>query len=247
MQITDNGMVDLHCHVLPGVDDGSDCLDTSLEMLELSAESGVTDVVCTPHCIPGYFENYKGEALNAKFEEFKRAVEGAEIPVNLHLGMEVYGHGKTVLDIEDDKLCTIAGSKYMLVEFNFGEREDMVQRILGDISSAGYVPIVAHPERYEFVAKNPTLLYDWADRGFPLQCNKDSVLGKFGRMVQEIVMDMLSERLVSIVASDAHSSVSRTPFLRYAYNSVAENFSKKYADLVFYENPRRVLLNDDII
>ncbi|MGN0593554.1 MAG: CpsB/CapC family capsule biosynthesis tyrosine phosphatase, partial [Hominimerdicola sp.] len=70
LQIIDNGMVDLHCHVLPGVDDGSDCLDTSLEMLELSAESGVTDVVCTPHCIPGYFENYKGEALYAKFEEF---------------------------------------------------------------------------------------------------------------------------------------------------------------------------------
>lgn len=242
-----NGLADLHCHILPGVDDGSDCIETSLEMLELSAESGVTDLVCTPHCIPGYYENYKGEKLNAKFDKLKQAAKDAGIPVNLHLGMEVYGHGNTFQDIKNDRLCTIAGSKYMLVEFNFGERIDVVQNVIDDIADAGFIPVIAHPERYKFVAARPALLYDWADRGFPLQSNKDSINGKFGRLVYEIVMDMLSDRLVSAVASDAHSSLTRTPYLGYAYNAVEENFGKKYAELIFCENPHRIINNDDVI
>ena len=237
---------DIHCHMLFDVDDGSYSLENSLEMAALSVESGVSDVICTPHCIPGMFENYAGEQLNERFEQFKNALIKEEIPLNIHLGMEVYGNENTADDLKNHRLCTLAGSRYLLIEFNFGENPQMVNYILDDVADLGYVPVIAHPERYDFVARNPSLLYRWADKGYLMQCNKDSIRGKFGKMIYRISMDMMKDRLVSFVGSDAHGALHRTPFLEYAYNMVEDNFGTDYAAEIFCANPQKIITNSVI-
>lgn len=240
-------MVDIHCHMLNEVDDGSYSLENSLEMAALSVESGVSDVICTPHSIPGMFENYAGEALNERFEIFRNALKEEGIPLNVYLGMEVYGNDNTADDLKNRRLCTLAGSRYMLIEFNFGANPQIVNYILEDVADCGYVPVIAHPERYDFVAQRPAILYKWADKGYLMQCNKDSIRGKFGRMIQRIAMDMLSDGLFSFVGSDAHGALHRTPYLEYAFNEVEDQFGTDYAVKLFSENPRKILHNKEIL
>lgn len=239
-----NGMVDIHCHMLPCVDDGSYSLENSLEMASLSAECGVTDIICTPHSIPGMFENYAGDELKAKFDELQNAIKDEKIPVNIYTGMEVYGNENTPSDLKHNRLYPLANSRYMLVEFNFAEKIPNVNYTLECIADNGYTPIIAHPERYDFVAQKPLILYKWIENGCLLQSNKDSIMGKFGEMIFRIVMDMMNDKLVSFVGSDAHGALHRTPYLEYSFNRVEETFGADYAEDIFINNPRKILTND---
>lgn len=239
-------IADIHNHMLFGVDDGAYSLEDSLEMAALSAEGGVTDVICTPHCYPGMYNNYAGKELELRFEQLKKAVAEEGIPITLHLGMEVLGNIGTADDLRNKKLYCLAGSRYMLIEFDFDEKTDKVNFILEEVIDSGIVPIIAHPERYSFVARTPAVLFKWLDMGCLLQCNKDSFGGKFGRTVKKIAMDMLSDRLFSFVGSDAHDPVGRTPYMKFAYNFIRENFGTDYADEIFVKNPVKVIDNDNI-
>ena len=239
-------IVDIHNHMLFGVDDGSYSLENSLEMAELSCESGVTDVICTPHCYPGMFENYAGTGFEKNFEKLKEALNDEGIPLNLHLGMEVFGHYETLDDLKNNKLYCLAGSRYMLIEFDFNDNPENVNYILEDLLDYDIVPIIAHPERYNFVAKAPTILFNWLDMGCLLQCNKDSISGKFGNLVKKISIDMLSDRLFSFIGSDAHGATRRTPYMQFAYEFVEENFGNDYAEEIFFKNPLKIINNSEI-
>ena len=240
----ENKFVDVHCHILNEVDDGSYSLENSIEMASLAAEGGTGDIICTPHCIKGHFDNYRSEAVEEKFTRLKEAVKENNIPVNFHLGMEVYGTVDTVEDLKNNRLYSMAESRYILVEFNFGEKEDLVNYILDGIGGNGYIPVMAHPERYHFVAHNPMLLFDWTDKGYLLQCNKDSIRKKFGPTPYCISRDILKDNLYSFIGSDAHGATHRTPYLEYAYNDVCELCGKEYADKIFITNGRKLIEND---
>ena len=115
-------MVDIHAHILPGLDDGSDRTLTSLRMAELAVRSGVTDLIATPHSNRGRFENYASEALTGQFQRLKEVMQREQIPLRLHLGMEVYATSDMAALHRDGKLLTLAGSRYLLVEFGFHGR-----------------------------------------------------------------------------------------------------------------------------
>lgn len=234
-------LIDIHCHMLGGVDDGSDSLETSLDMARMSYESGVGQVILTPHSIPGMFENYAGEELEERFDEFKNALAENGIPLKIHMGMEVFGSGQTKDDLKNKRLYTLAGSGYMLIEFDFGEDPHFVNYILSAVADNGYIPVIAHPERYHFVAEDPRLLFKWSERGYLMQCNKDSVLGRFGRMVKAISHDMLVDNLYSFFGSDAHGTVHRTSGLSYAFDEVADLCGVDYAEKIFIENPTKLI------
>lgn len=239
-------LTDIHNHSLFGVDDGARSIEHSIEMLELSCESGAGDVILTPHCYPGLYENYAGQRLTRRFEELKAEAAAQKLPLNIHLGMEVFGCFSTPEDYRQGRLCTLAGSDYLLIEFDFNGFAQQTYDILGELVEMGVKPVVAHPERYSFVARSPSVLYKWLDMGCLLQCNKESINGKFGRMIQQIACDMLSDKLYSFVGSDAHGATTRTPFMKYVYEYTAENFGEGYAYEIFCENPKKIILNDII-
>lgn len=239
-------MIDIHLHILPGVDDGSQSLESSLEMAQLALESGVQAVIATPHC------NLPDEAcLNAKgmqvrVERFRSALEQAGIPLRVYGGMEIFGTAQTAQRLRQGQLATLAGSRYPLIEFPFEGYGREATEILDSVRQLGLRPIVAHPERYRYTQSDPRLLNLWVEMGCLLQINRGSLFGRFGRHAEALAHGLLERNFVSFVASDAHSSTVRTPWLRDAAEFLLREYPKEVAWALLEENPRRVLEHQEI-
>ena len=231
-------MIDLHTHILPGLDDGSPDLETSVLMAAVAAESGVTHLVATPHSNQrGAFENYASPALQVRFDCLCTAVHEAGIPLELSLGMEIFGTGDVLQLLHDGRLLTLGGGRYLLIEFGFHEDPLRIERLLDALLAAGYWPVVAHPERYYGLQRMPNYLFDWANRGIVLQVNKGSLFGRFGRGAQA---------LVGCVASDAHGPDVRTPDLAGAWDYLAERCSEELARCLLEDNPGCILRSEPL-
>lgn len=240
-------MIDLHTHILPGLDDGSPDLDTSVLMAAVAAESGVTHLVATPHSNQrGAFENYASPELHVRFECLREAVREAGLPLELSLGMEIFGTGDVPRLLRDGRLLTLGGGRYLLIEFGFHEDPLRIERLLDALLAAGYLPVVAHPERYYGLQRMPNYLFDWVNRGIVLQVNKGSLFGRFGRGAQALAGAMLAHGLVGCIASDAHSPDVRTPDLSGAWDYLAERYSEELAQRLLEDNPARILRSEPL-
>lgn len=238
-------MIDIHCHILPGLDDGAEDLDTSLEMAALAAESGTRILVATPHCnIPNEYMNYLDEHITQTFLGLQQAIQQEGIPLQLAMGMEVFGTDDLPLLLRMGKVATLNNTHYLLVEFYFGDDPDRVQMVLEGLLEEGVIPVVAHPERYEYVRRDPELAVDWKSMGCLLQVNKGSVVGSFGRDVQDTVHYLIQQGLADAVASDAHSPYQRTPFMEEAYEMVCDLYSVQEAQRLFWDNPACILRDE---
>ena len=235
-------MIDIHAHILPALDDGADHVLTSLRMAEMAARSGVTDLVATPHCNQrGRFENYASPALRDCFSELRELIREERIPLSLHLGMEILATEDVAALYRDGELLTLAGSRYLLVEFGFSDSCRKMERILHALQDVGVVPVLAHPERYFAVQERPETLYDWVVSGIHLQINKGSLSGAFGKESFRTAVRMLEHDLASFVASDAHRAEWRTPVLSETYRWLSANVSERRAYRLLRDNPKRVL------
>lgn len=241
-------MVDIHAHILPGLDDGSDRTLTSLRMAELAVRSGVTDLIATPHSNQrGRFENYASESLTVQFQRLKEAVRREKLELRLHLGMEVYATSDMAELYQEGKLLTLAGSRYLLIEFGFHDDAYYMERVLRSVMDAGVTPILAHPERYRALQALPDIMVDWVQGGVHLQINKGSLSGFFGRESFRLAETMLEHDLASFVASDAHRADQRTPVLLDTYRWIASHYSEHLADRLLRRNPERVLRNEPLL
>lgn len=231
-------MTDLHTHILPGLDDGARDLYDTLAMADLAVRSGTTDLIATPHCnLPYLYENYYNGAYQAAFEAAARAIEEEGIPLRLWPGMEVYCTADLPGLIEEGLVVPLNGSRYLLMEFDFGEDPAFAARMLGEVQALGLTPVVAHPERYEFVQQSPAVAARWQAAGCLLQVNKGSLLGRFGPEAQTTAWQLLRQRAVAAVASDAHRPDRRTPWLVEAYEAVAEQLGQGAARFLFETGP----------
>lgn len=237
-------MYDIHCHVIYGVDDGADTVAESVNMLRMAYESGTDAVVATPHCnIPDMYENFWGAELEKKFNEIKAALSDEKIPIELYKGQEIFCCGEFIEGLKSGKLITLNSSRYPLVEFRFNEHAASVYSKLESIIAEGYVPVVAHPERYHFVAESPDAPEKLKKMGCLLQINKGSLTGKFGESVKSVAHKIVARRLASVVASDGHGPYMRTPSLGDVHEYISERYSSSYADLLLVENPKAILNN----
>ena len=241
-------MIDIHSHILPGLDDGSQDIYDTLEMIRLAARSGIAAMVATPHCnIPGGYENYFDENYIESVQRVRDAVHKEGIPVNILPGAEAFGTDELAELLNNGKIMTLNQSRYLLVEFSFDEDPAFVQHVIRKLSEIKVIPIIAHAERYEFVQKNPDLVYDWRKKGYPIQVNKGSFQERFGRRAAKTAYELLNHHLVSVVASDAHSPHVRTPYMADVYEELLMEYPKEYLEMLFYENPRRICQNEPIL
>lgn len=234
-------MIDIHAHILPGIDDGAGDIYDTLEMARIAAESGVHTIVATPHCnIPGVFNNYFGDAYVDLFRNTEKAIKNEGIDVQLCPGMEVFATADLPQLLTDGKIMTLNQSRYLLVEFSFDEDPGFVMHILDKIVETGVKPVIAHAERYEFVQDDPSIAWLMRNREYAIQINKGSILGKFGRRAWDAAWKLLDHNLVSAVASDAHSPFQRTPYLRNAYEELENEVSDVYRTALFEQNPANI-------
>ena len=234
-------MVDIHCHILPGFDDGAATLEDALAMARLSVSSGVTDLVVTPH-FPGEAASLRRlEKLVDRFQLLQKALHREQIPLKLHLGAEILCLPETPLLAARKALPTIADTSYILTEFHFDVSAEYMNDMLQALSSAGYTPVIAHPERYEAVQRAPKLAAYWFSRGYVLQLNKGSLLGHFGKRVQSTAIALLEGGLVHLIATDAHSPHRRTTNMRHLRSWLENRCSEAYILLLLEENPTRLI------
>ena len=234
-------MIDIHCHILPDIDDGAESMDEALDMARMAAMSGVTDIVATPH--------FRGEPdylgavphIKRKFEQLSEELIRWDIPVRLHLGAEVLCTPQTAKLAAMRELPTIGNTRYVLTEFHFDESFDFMDKCLRQIASWGYDPVVAHPERYDAVYRSPQKLRDWVQRGYVLQMNKGSVLGSLGARAERSAHELLELGFAHLFASDGHSRYQRTPHMESLHRWVENCCDPLCTHIFLEENPRRVL------
>lgn len=238
-------MIDIHCHILPGVDDGSTGLDASVEMARMAADSGVTDIIATPHCnLPGKGpKNYRDRALTEGCTRLQQTLDRLGIPLRIHPGAEVFCTPELPELLDRGMLQSLNNGRYLLAEFFFDESLSYMDRVLAAIQLRGYTPVLAHPERYDAVQQDPYIIRRWFESGYLIQVNKGSVLGRLGQRAQRCAGWLLERGLVHAAASDAHSPQLRTPHMEQLRELLETEYSPLCARLLLEENPRRILEN----
>ena len=236
-------MIDIHCHILPYTDDGSDSMEDSLEMARAAAATGITAIIATPHCNLPYSEskNYRSQELSVRFHALRQAVEDADIPVQIYPGAEVLCTPQVPELLRQGKLHTLADSRYLLVEFFFDESPDYMDEMLSSIDKEGYIPVIAHPERYEAIQRTPYILERWFQKGWVIQLNKGSILGRLGRRAETAADWILAHGLAHTVASDAHRPHFRTTNMTELTEYLQQVCQPEYVDILLNINPNRIL------
>ena len=236
---------DLHTHVLPGVDDGAPEMEYALQMLRNAAAGDVQRLAVTPHCNRPYeAPNYLDADLKNRFLQLQQAA--GEIPVELVLGAEAYVDDQLPQLLEQKKIPTINGSRYLLMEFPVDAKPAFFEDKLSSILALGYIPLVAHPERYVAVCNTPQIVMPWLDMGCHLQLTGGSVMGEYGKIVHKTATFLLQQDLVACIASDAHGLHHRSNFLLDAYDHLCLRYSKRYAQYMLYENPMGICCDNDL-
>lgn len=231
-------LIDIHSHILPYIDDGSDDWESSLTMLKNAEKEGIVAIVATPHILSENDFNTEKQIIET-YLELQRRVEAEGLKIKIYLGCEIYAQHDTSLD---HKIATLNNNKkYFLVEFPMGAIPRFVPEMFFNFIVNEKIPIVAHPERNMGFQKRPSLVYDYIQRGAFMQINEGSLRGRYGQHAQMLAVKMIENNLVHIVASDGHKPNSRTVTLLQSYNVIADNFGKDKAELLFYLNPKRAI------
>jgi protein-tyrosine phosphatase len=238
-------MIDMHCHILPGVDDGPKTLEESLELARLAEAEGITKIIATPHHQHPMFEN-SGPSILRKVEELNESFEEANINLTVIPSQEIRLHGDVVQNIElGDVLPMTPNSTYLLVEFPSNSIPHYTTRLFYDLQMKGYTPIIAHPERNKVLVEKPDLLYEMVKSGVLTQVTAASVIGHLGKKVKRFTEQLIDTNLTHFVASDAHNLTERPFRLREAYSVVEDVFG---IDMVyqFRENAEVLVDNQHI-
>ena len=235
-----SGFVDIHSHILHGLDDGAKALDESVEMLHIAATGGTTDIVATPHANSQF--RFDPELIGRRIHELSKHTD-----VRIHRACDFRLQPDNLIDAlaHPDKY-TINGHAYLMLEFPDLTISPNTDDILAQLLDAGIVPIVTHPERNTVLQRRLDDIARWIGMGCYMQVTAGSVTGTFGKRAQACADALMQRGLVHFIASDAHDCVHRPPTLRPAYEALAEVWDEEDIRPLFEDNPRAVLTGDAI-
>ncbi len=230
-------MVDIHSHVLYGLDDGARTLEESVALIQMAAAAGTTDLVATPHASPAY--KFDQELIRERVAELEAACGGA---VSLYTGCDFHLSFDNIEDaLAHPRKYTINQNRYLLVEFSdlivFHNTADIFGRLL----DAGMVPIITHPERNILLRQRMEEIAKWVEQGVYVQVTGQSLLGRFGKRAQEFSEALLRRNLVHFLASDGHNAKHRPPTMDGAFAWVRQRHGDAQAELLCVTNPRAAL------
>lgn len=235
-------MIDIHSHILWGMDDGAHSREISLAMLRVAAAAGTTDIVATPHANSQY--EFQPELISERIRDLESALpDGPKI----HRGCDFHLSYQNIEDaLANPCKYTVNAKNFLLVEFSNLNIPGNTERILDRLMEHGMFPIITHPERNPILAKKLDQLASWVERGSLLQVTAKSLEGGFGGSAKTAGWKMLSRGIVHFVASDCHDPEYRSPRLNTAFDLVSRNISAEAARLLFITNPSVVTTGGDI-
>lgn len=238
-------MIDIHSHILPGVDDGSKDMDMSIKMAKIYVENNIKKVIATPHYVDG-FENSLVEDNKIILRELLNRLKEEEIDLQVFLGNEVMMSLTILKDIEENNIATLNGSKYILIELPMSDIPLYTEDVIYKLLIKGYQPIIAHPERNRAIGEDPNLLFELIEKGVLAQLNLASIEGKYGSKIAETGELLLRHDMINFVATDSHRSNMRTPNVEKSLNILKNMVDEKDFNLLTYKNAESLLKNQDI-
>lgn len=219
-------MIDLHCHILPGIDDGAEDLEASIAMAEKAISQGITHILCTPHHNNGRYSNPKSDVISL-VSYLQSELDKRQLPLIVLEGQEVRITGDLINDIAQDMiLFTDLDDTYILIEFPSLDVPIYTNKIFFELLQMGKTPVIVHPERNAYFREDPNNLIPFLDMGCLAQLTAPSYVGKFGKDIQRTAKQMVAHNLVQMVASDAHGVKKRTFYMEEAYIQIAKDFGK---------------------
>jgi len=237
-------LIDIHSHILPGVDDGAKTEEESLKMARAAVDQGIHTIIATPHHKNGHFDNEKASILK-QVDILRDLFAHEDIPLTLLAGQEPRIYGEMVEDLEKGELLSLNETKYVHVEFPFRDVPHYASRLLFDIQVAGYVPVIVHPERNQELLEKPGKLYHFVQKGALTQVTAASVVGKFGKNIQRFTNQLIEANLTHFIASDAHNTSTRPFYMAEAFRQVQEDFGNELFYL-FMENSQLLIENKNV-
>lgn len=234
-------MIDFHSHILPGIDDGSRSIEQTIRMLKEAKEAGFTKIISTSHYMEGYYESDEAERTEL-LNEVQKNISGIE----LYLGNEIYITNNMVKLIENKQASTINNSKYVLFEFPLSAKSMNDKEVVYRLIENGFVPVIAHPERYSYVQDNPEYIEELAEMGALFQANYGSIIGMYGKKAEKTLKKLLKNDLIRFFGSDSH----RIDQVYTKMPKILKKLHKVLSDEEIEEftviNPQKVLNNEDI-
>jgi protein-tyrosine phosphatase len=239
-------MIDIHCHLMPSVDDGAKDLEETLAMFENAYTSGVTDIILTPHYIKGTKYTINNAQKKKITNILREALRRTDMDINIYFGNEVYIDSELPELIKKGEVSTLADSRYVLVELPVHAIDNNAGNVFFQLRSEGYIPIIAHPERYEYFQKHPEKVMDYVKLGCLLQGNYMSLLGKYGKKAEKTLKILLKNNVIKFLCSDIHHSYNdyHLPEAQKRVLKIVKD--EDVVNKLFIENPENVI-NDKII
>ncbi|MFC4777874.1 tyrosine-protein phosphatase [Paenibacillus sp. GCM10023252] len=234
-------MIDIHTHILPGIDDGAKNLDESFDLARAASDEGITDVIATPHHYDGRFSNI-AQDVRDRVQSLNEKLQKEQIQLTVHPGQEIHVHKELLLGIERGTLTTLASTSYLLLEMPPANIPSYLEELIYELKLQGKQVIIAHPERNAEVAKQPERLAELIEAGAYAQMTTHSLLGGFGRGVERTAWSLCRQGLIHYVSSDAHHLDRRGFRMREAYLRIESELGREWSD--YYQANARGLLRD---
>lgn len=238
-------MIDLHCHILPGVDDGAQTLEDSLAMAEKAISQGITHILCTPHHNNGKYKNSK-QTVIPRVAQLQEELDQRQLPLTVLEGQEVRITGDLLEDMSRDEiLFTDLEDTYILIEFPTMDIPAYTEQLFFELRGLGKIPVIVHPERNAKFREDPNRLIPFLDTGVLAQLTAPSYVGTFGKSIQKTAKQMVKHNLVQMVASDAHGVNKRNFFMKEAFAEIEKDFG--HEKVLAMQQVAKDLLNGDLI
>lgn len=236
--------IDIHCHVLPGLDDGAGDMAEALAMLRIAAKEGISDMIATPHYRAGRFTASPEEAME-RLWRVQEAADAEQIPVRLHPGSEIYWSQDMLPRLRRGRLSTLGASDSVLVEFSPSVLFQTLQNAMDRIMAAGFRPILAHAERYECLLKDAEGAFLLHDMGAGIQVNASTVTGKNGAAAKKFAHRLLKEGAVDYIGTDAHGAAHRRPEMAKCRAVILKKYGEACAYQILRGSAERLLKTEN--
>ena len=236
------GFTDVHCHILPAIDDGSQSMEETLQMLRIAEADGIQRMIVTPHYKEGR-RCANASKIKEKMDAVQELLDEEGIPIQLYPGNEIYYTSEFEDKLEEGRILSMNYSEYLLVEFSPFEDYVCIRNAMDNILSVGYIPILAHVERYQCMLKDAKHVADLLAMGCRIQVNASSVTGDYGFKAKRFVHKLLKQKQVDYIGTDAHNTEKRRPAMRKCAELLAKKYGEEYARFLLNDNAEQTLLS----
>ena len=238
-------MIDIHCHILPGLDDGAHDFTDSLDMAKLAVNEGIHTIIATPHHQNGHYHNTKNDIIH-RTKELNEYLEVEGVKLTILPGQETRLYGELMEDYENGEILTLANiSNYLFIELPSSHVPGYTNQLLFDVQMKGMTPVIVHPERNAELIEQPDKLYRLVKNGAATQITASSLTGYFGKKIQRFTFDLIEANLTHFIASDAHNTTKRTFKMEEAFNLVKKKYGTDFL-FNFMDNAELVIDGKDI-